>query len=389
MPLQQNPLTASFQQFFESERAGGALLAGCALLALLVANSPAGEPFLAFWQRYAGGLSIEHWVNDGLMAAFFLLVGLELKRELTNGELSSVRKAMLPVVAAAGGVAVPAAIHYAFNAGTPTQAGIGIPMATDIVFALAALGLLGARVPPSLKVFLAALAVADDLVAIVVIAVFYTSQLSLPYLGGAAAVLAALLAMNRVGKVVALPPYLLGGALLWFCMLQSGVHATLAGVLLAFVIPASSRADDGHSPSHRLEHALHKPVTLLIVPVFALANAGVVIGAGALASLATSNSIGIIAGLVLGKPLGIAALSFAAVTAGLCRLPDDLRWAHIAGAGMLAGIGFTMSIFITNLAFAGAGETVNAAKMAIVVASCAAAAFGVAWLAWVTARRRS
>jgi len=380
MAVYEKPLSNTFKQFFQSERLGSVLLAFFTVLALVLANSSIGPSFHAMWQSYFGGLSLEHWVNDALMAVFFLLVGLELKREMVNGELSSIKSALLPIFAAAGGVIFPATIHFALNAGTPTQAGIGIPMATDIVFALAALSVLGKGVPASLKVFLAALAVIDDLMAIIVIAVFYTSQLSILYLLLALAVFFCLMIMNRLLKIKQLLPYLLGGALMWFLMLQSGVHATLAGVLLAFAIPASSLEDDAHSPSEILEHFLHKPVALFILPLFALANAGVVIGSGWMDSLLSANSMGVILGLVVGKPIGITLFSFAAVTIGLCRLPLDLGWRHVFGAGALAGIGFTMSIFITNLAFTGAADIVNDSKMAILVASCLSGLIGFTWL---------
>lgn len=376
----ERPLSLSFKEFFESSKAGGIILILCTILSLSVANSTLGPVYLGFWHQYVAGLSIEHWVNDALMAIFFLLIGLELKRELVNGELSDLRNAMLPMLAAAGGIAVPALVHFALNAGTPTQAGVGIPMATDIAFALGVLALLGSRVPASLKIFLTALAVMDDLGAIIVIALFYTAELSFLYLLGALAVFAGLLALNRVLRVMALLPYLLGGALMWFLMLKSGVHATIAGVLLAFAIPYSAREDDAQSPSHRLEHVLHKPVTFLILPVFALANTGIVIGAGWATELLSANSLGIILGLVAGKPVGIFLFSFAAVALGLCRLPLDLAWRHVLGAGLLGGIGFTMSIFITNLAFVGAGDTINASKMAILVASLVAGVAGFAWL---------
>ena len=376
----ERPLSLSFKEFFESSKAGGIVLILCTIVSLSIANSTLGPAWLGFWHQYVAGLSIENWVNDALMAIFFLLIGLELKRELVNGELSDLRNAMLPMLAAAGGIAVPALIHFGLNGGTPTQAGVGIPMATDIAFALGVLALLGSRVPASLKIFLTALAVMDDLGAIIVIALFYTAELSFLYLLGALAVFAGLLALNRVLRVMALLPYLLGGALMWFLMLKSGVHATIAGVLLAFTIPYSSREDDAESPSHRLEHILHKPVTFLILPVFALANTGIIIGAGWETELLSSNSLGIIAGLVAGKPVGIFLFSFAAVALGLCRLPLDLAWRHILGGGLLGGIGFTMSIFITNLAFVGAGDTINASKMAILVASLVAGIAGFTWL---------
>ena len=380
MTVTQRNLSDTFNQFFESEKAGGILLIVCTVVSLVLANSPLGEAYLGLWHFSIAGLSIEHWVNDALMAVFFLLVGLELERELYNGELSDFRNALLPIVAAVGGIAVPALIHFSLNSGTPTQAGIGIPMATDIAFALGVLALLGSRVPASLKIFLTALAVMDDLGAIVVIAVFYTADLALGYLLGALAVFGVLLCMNRFLHVMKLAPYLLGGALMWVLMLKSGVHATIAGVLLAFAIPFSSRQDDAQSPSHRLEHVLHKPVAFGILPVFALANTGIIVGSGWAQELASPNSLGILAGLVLGKPLGITLLCFAAVTLGICRLPLDLRWKHVFGAGVLGGIGFTMSIFITNLAFAGQPEAINASKMAILLASLLAGTAGFAWL---------
>jgi Na+:H+ antiporter, NhaA family len=379
MSIVQRKLSRSFKEFFESEKAGGILLIVCTVVSLVLTNSPLGENYLGLWQFYVGGLSVEHWVNDALMAVFFLLIGLELERELYNGELSDFKNALLPIFAAAGGLATPALIHFLFNYGTPTQAGIGIPMATDIAFALGVLALLGSRVPASLKIFLTALAVMDDLGAIVVIAVFYTAKLSTLYLFGAFVVFGILIVLNKA-KVMSLVPYLIGGALMWFLMLKSGVHATIAGVLLAFAIPFSAREDDEESPSHRLEHVLHKPVAYLILPIFALANTGIVIGPDWASSLLSANSAGIIAGLVFGKPLGITLLSFVAVAAGVCRLPLDLNWKHIFGAGLLGGIGFTMSIFITNLAFAGRGEAINASKMAILLASLTAGTLGFLWL---------
>ena len=372
-------LSRTFEAFFHSEKTGGLLLLVCTLLSLAVANSALGPGYTSFWQAKLAGLSVEHWINDGFMAVFFLFVGLELERELYNGELADLRKALLPVFAALGGVAVPALIHYSFNAGLPSQAGAGIPMATDIAFALGVLALLGPRVPLSLRIFLTALAVIDDLVAIIVIAVFYTASVKLAYLLAAVGVLAGLVLLNRL-RVFKLWPYLLGGALMWWLMLRSGVHATLAGVALAFAIPFSARAEDEHSPSHRLENFLHKPVAFFILPAFALANTGVLIGADWQAGLVDSNGLGIMLGLVLGKPLGIVLMSFAAVALGLCRLPADLGWRHIAGAGMLGGIGFTMSIFIANLAFAGDRAAVDAAKMAILAGSLVAGLIGYFWL---------
>ncbi|MEP7211672.1 MAG: Na+/H+ antiporter NhaA [Acidobacteriota bacterium] len=377
--IQSQKLTETFKDFFGNERSGAVVLVVCTVLSLIVANSQFSSSYLHFWHSHVGPLSVEQWVNDGLMAIFFLLIGLELERELYVGELSNLRNALLPVVAALGGVAVPALIHLAFNAGTPTQAGIGIPMATDIAFAVGALALLGDRVPASLKVFLVALAVIDDLCAIVVIAMFYTASLSLIYLGLAFAVLTVLVVLNRL-RVMSLVPYLAGGAAVWYFMLMSGVHATIAGVLTAFTIPFSRDSEDKTAPSYRLENFLHMPVAFLILPIFALANTGIVIGMGWAGELSTRNSLGIIAGLVAGKPIGITLASFAAVALGICRLPLDLNWKHVFGAGLLGGIGFTMSIFITNLAFAGEAVTINASKMAILLASLTAGTIGFLWL---------
>ncbi len=377
MPTAQ--LTKAFQQFVDSEKSGGVLLIICTAISLAVANGPTGADYLAWWQTHVAGLSIEHWINDALMAVFFLLIGLELEREIYSGELSSLRSALLPMFAALGGIVTPALIHYAFNAGTATQPGMGIPMATDIAFALGVLAILGSRIPAALKVFVVAFAVMDDLGAIVVIAFFYTAEISGTYLGAAIGVWIALCVLNRL-RVMALTPYLIGGALMWFLMLKSGVHATITGVMLAFAIPYSAKADDEDSPSYRLESILHKPVAFLILPVFALANTAIPIAGDWMATLASSNAIGIIAGLVAGKPLGITLFCFVAVASGLCQMPDGLDWGHILGAGVLGGIGFTMSIFIANLAFTGQADTVNASKIAILAASLAAGILGYLWL---------
>jgi Na+:H+ antiporter, NhaA family len=378
--VQTRTLSKSFKAFFNSEKSSGLILIICTVISILLANSAIGPAYLNLLHANAGGLSIEQWINDALMAVFFLHIGLELERELYNGELSNFKLALLPVIAALGGVCLPASIHFALNSGTATQSGLGIPMATDIAFALGALALLGNRIPASLKVFLTALAVIDDLIAILVIAVFYTSQLAIAYLLGALVVFGLMLLLSRFFRVMSLVPYLLGGAVMWFFMLKSGVHATIAGVLLAFAIPFSAKADDEQSPSHRLELLLNKPVTFVILPIFALANTGIVIGGGWTQNLVTANSLGIFSGLVIGKPLGISLLSWVAVAAGVCKLPVDLKWRHIFGAGVLGGIGFTTSIFITNLAFVGNEETINASKMAILLASLTAGALGLLWL---------
>jgi NhaA family Na+:H+ antiporter len=373
-------LSLTFKRFFASNKSSGIVLIVCTLVSLLLANSPWGDTYQALWHRQFLGMSVEHWINDGLMAIFFLMVGLELEREMYNGELSDFRNALLPIFAAVGGICVPALLHFSLNAGSPTQGGIGIPMATDIAFALGVLALLGSRVPASLKIFLTALAVIDDLCAIVVIALFYTNTLSMAYLAGALAVFGVLVCMNRFARVMALAPYLIGGAVMWMLMLKSGIHATIAGVLLAFAIPFSAREDDAQSPSHRLEHALHVPTAFLILPLFALANTGIIIAAGWTEQLASPNSLGIFAGLMFGKPIGIFLFSFAAVSFGVCRLPLDLGWRHVLGAGMLGGIGFTMSIFITNLAFAGQASDITASKITILLASLSAGVCGFVWL---------
>ena len=380
MGIVQQRLSDTFNKFFDSEKSSGILLIICTVLSLLMTNSSIGTAYVSLWQEDVGGLSLEHWINDGLMAIFFLLIGLELERELYNGELAHVKNALLPIVAAIGGMIVPALIHVSVNAGTSTQAGFGIPMATDIAFALGVLAILGNRIPASLKVFVVAFAVIDDLGAIVVIAAVFTAELSVWYLVAAVGVWTLLYALNRFFRVMSLVPYLLGGALMWFLMLKSGVHATIAGVTLAFAIPFSPKDNDFESPSHRLELFLHKPVAFIILPIFALANTGIVIGTDWIHNVASTNTVGIIAGLIFGKPLGVTLLCFLAVAIGLCRLPPDLNWRHIVGAGILGGIGFTMSIFIANLAFVGNGETINASKMAILFASLIAGTVGFLWL---------
>jgi Na+:H+ antiporter, NhaA family len=380
MPKDRIPLSLTFNAFFNSEKSSGILILFCTLVSMSIANSIWGEKYLAFWHIEILGLSIEHWVNDGLMAVFFLFIGLELERELYSGELSDFKKALLPFFAAVGGITVPALIHLSLNKDTPTQIGMGIPMATDIAFALGILALLGSKVPVTLKIFLTALAVIDDLAAIIVIAVFYTAEISTMYLAAALCLFGLMVMMNRSLRVVTLLPYLIGGAIMWFLMLKSGVHATIAGVMLAFAIPYSSKQDDDESPSHQLEHFLHKPVAYLILPIFALANTGIVFDSNWSDNLSTTNSLGILAGLVIGKPLGIALVTFIVVMLGLCQLPEDMNWKHVLGAGQLAGIGFTMSIFITNLAYVGNSEMVTASKIAILFASLTAGTVGYLWL---------
>jgi len=372
-------LSESFNEFFKNEISAGTMLIICSALSLILANSVFSESYLGFWKIYIGGMTISYWVNDGLIAIFFLLIGLELKRELYKGELSSFKNALLPIVAASGGIILPALIHYSFNAGLPTQRGIGIPMATDIAFALSILALAGSRVPAALKIFLTAIAVIDDLFAIIIIAIFYSSKLSTSFFAFSLAVFGVLMIFNRL-RIKSLIPYLLGGVLMWFFMLQSGIHATIAGVLLAFTIPFTPFRDDKKSPSYILENFLHKPVAFFILPIFAMANTGIVISANWTVGLTSPNSLGIISGLLFGKVLGVTILGFAAVKLGICRLPLSLSWKHVIGAGFLAGIGFTMSIFITNLAFKSDPVLINESIMTVLFASLISGIFGYLWL---------
>ena len=371
-------LTKTFKAFFESEKSGGLLLLSVTILSLLLANSPISTQYIAFWETNVGSHSITHWINDGLMAIFFLLIGLELEREMYHGELSNIKNAALPIFGALGGMVVPAGLFLLLNYGTITQNGAGIPMATDIAFAIGILSLLGNRVPTSLKVFLTALAVIDDIGAIMVIAIFYTDTIAYTNLFIAFAIMGFLFILNR-RKVHNLIPYLIGGAGMWYFMLNSGVHATVTGVLLAFVIPFGDGSNK--TSSYKLQHFLHKPVAFFILPLFAIANTGIAIGNDWHEGLNHPNTIGIILGLVVGKPLGIWLFSFLAVSLGICTLPRDLKWSTIIGAGMLGGIGFTMSIFITLLAFKNDGEEViTYSKIAILIASFISGTLGYLWL---------
>lgn len=369
-------LTKLFNDFFDSEKAGGLILVLVTVLSLVLANSGWQIGYINFWHFDFGGHSLVHWINDGLMTIFFLLIGLELEREIYHGELSSIKSASLPILGAMGGMLLPAGIFLLLNFGTDSQAGAGIPMATDIAFAIGILSLLGNRVPPSLKIFLTALAVIDDLGAIIVIAIFYTASISYLNLFIALGIFGLLLILNRL-KIYNLIPYLIGGAAMWYFMLNSGVHATITGVLLAFAIPFGNGGEK--SPSFILQHFLHKPVAFFILPLFAIANTCIPIGGNWQNGLEQSSSLGIIAGLVIGKPLGIWLISFIGAGLGLCALPTDLKWKNILGAGFLAGIGFTMSIFITLLAFDNA-DTVNNSKIAILIASVIAGTIGFIFL---------
>lgn len=342
------------------------------VISLLLANSSLQDSYVSLWKYEFSGHSMVHWINDGLMTIFFLLIGLELEREIYKGELSSFKNASLPIFGAIGGMLIPAAIFLLFNYGKDTQSGAGIPTATDIAFAIGIISLLGNRVPATLKIFLTALAVIDDLGAIIIIALFYTASVSFIYLILALTVFVVLLGFNKL-KINNLVLYLIGGILMWFFMSRSGVHPTITGVLLAFTIPFGDGLEK--SPSYILQHMLHKPVAFLIIPLFALANTGITIGSDLIAGLGNDYSIGIIAGLIVGKPLGIWLFSVIGVSLGLCSLPSDVKWTNILGIGFLGGIGFTMSIFICLLAFDNQ-RMIDTAKIAILAGSLLAGIFG-------------
>lgn len=369
-------LTRLFKLFFQSNKAGGLVLIFVTILSMAQANSFWGEEYIHFWNMNLGDHTLVEWINDGLMTIFFLLIGLELEREIYQGELSSLRNAALPMFGALGGMLLPAGIFLLFNYGTDTQSGAGIPMATDIAFAIGILSLLGNRVPASLKVFLIALAVMDDLGAILVIAIFYTKTIIFSSLYIALGIFGALLVLNRL-KIHNLIPYLIGGVVMWYFMLNSGIHATISGVLLAFAIPFGNGKKK--SPSYILQHKLHYIVAFFVLPVFAVANTGIAIGSDWASGLVQVSSLGIILGLVIGKPLGIWLFSLIGVSLKLCSLPPDLRWNNIIGVGFLGGIGFTMSIFVTLLAFEG-DFLINSSKIAILAASIIAGGIGLIWL---------
>lgn len=421
-PLQR--VTSSFQDFAERGVLAGLLLMACTIAALAWANSPWSEGYFHLWETTVSvGLAgnpvrgtLHHWINDGLMAVFFLLVGLEIKRELLVGELASPRQAALPIAAAIGGMLVPALLYAMVNRGGPGAHGWGIPMATDIAFALGVLTLIGPRVPIGLKVFLTALAIVDDMGAVVVIAVFYTSAIQWTALAVALIAVAALAVLNRL-QVRNLGPYILLGVILWAALLSSGIHATIAGVLLALAVPSRTAIDAAQfsakarsllddfdrsetgdllvltskgqqeaiyaldlassnavAPLLRLEHSLHGLVSFFIMPIFALANAGVALG-GAVEMLASPVTLGVTIGLLLGKPAGVMLFSWLAVRAGVAHLPGAVSWRQLHGAAWLAGIGFTMSLFVGGLAF-GEGELLDAAKLGILAASAVAGLVG-------------
>jgi len=428
-----------FAAFFQAEVSGAIVLLAATVIALVLANSPLNEAYQNLLHMEIGvvvggwefALSLVHWVDDALMVLFFFVVGLEIKRELIVGELAERRKAALPILAALGGMIAPAAIFLALNAGGPGESGWGIPMATDIAFALGILALLGSRVPTGLRVFLAALAIADDIGAILVIAIFYTEQVAFVWLGVVALLFLVLLAFGRLG-VDRSWPYALVGVALWAAMLASGVHATIAGVLVALTIPATARLepleftrrtrsacdaiDDtavpgehtlvdeervselasirrdalhGMAPLQRMEAALHPVTTYFVLPLFALCNAGVrVVEADIGATLASPVALGVILGLVIGKPVGIVAMSWLALRLRVAHLPEGVTWLHVVGAGVLGGIGFTVSLFVANLAFSDAA-LVTEAKIAIIIASAFAGAAGYALLRFGGSRTKT
>ena len=424
-PVSSHPIIGPLQSFFRSEAAGGLLLLGCAIIAFAWANSPFAEAYFDLWGTYVtvgvGSFVIDKpmllWINDGLMAIFFFLIGLEIKREVMGGELSNPKSAALAVSAAIGGMLVPALAYVLLNAGGSGSAGWGIPMATDIAFALGVLALLGNRVPLALKVFLTALAIVDDLGAVLVIALFYTAEVSTTALLWAVGFFAVLVVLNRLG-VQRTAVYVILGLGLWLAFLKSGVHATIAGVLLALTIPASRRLDApdfleraraylasfaedvkpgeaeptlqqqnaifalenaceaAETPLARMEHGLHKPVAFFIIPVFALANAGVAVTGGLGALLGSPVTLGIVLGLVVGKPIGITLMAWLAVRTGIATLPAGAGWRQVVGISALCGIGFTMSIFIATLAFPGNAALLDAAKLGILLGSLVSGVIG-------------
>lgn len=370
----------SFPNFLKSESAGGIILFFCVIISLIIANSSLGESFNNLLETQIGfnteNIHLRYpfvlWINDGLMAIFFLLVGLEIKRELVEGELASPKKAALPILCAIGGALVPAFIYFLFNKGTVTEHGWGIPMATDIAFALAAITALGKRVPVSLKIFLAALAIVDDLLAILVIALFYSSELNFVYLGYAGGFLILLILFNRFGiKNIAF--YLIPGIFIWYFVHHSGIHATIAGVLVALTLPTT--ADEIESPLEKLEHILTKPVNFIIIPLFALANTNIQFQTGMVEGLFSNLGLGIVLGLLIGKPIGILLVSWISVKTKIGLLPRDANWLHMIGVGLLGGIGFTMSIFIALLSFVDP-NLIAEAKFSVLIGSILSALFG-------------
>jgi Na+:H+ antiporter, NhaA family len=374
---------SALRALLNNEASGGLVLMGAAALALVVANSPVSGTYFEVLHSYVLGMSVLHWINDALMAVFFLLVGLEIKREMLDGQLSTWPRRALPGIGALGGMIVPALNYLAFNVGSDGHPrGWAIPAATDIAFALGVLSLLGPRVPISLKVFLTALAILDDLGAVLIIAVFYTSDLNLYALGGAIFVIGLLRGLNRAG-FADLKPYLLLGAILWFLVLMSGIHATIAGVAFALTIPlraSPGKPEDQASLLHRLEHSLQPWVAFLIVPIFGFANAGVSFAGMSLASLLSPVPLGVALGLFVGKQVGVFTFSWAAIKLGLANLPANATWMQFYGVALLCGIGFTMSLFIGLLAFPTSADLQDATKLGVLLGSALSALIGAALL---------
>ncbi|AYO14862.1 Na+/H+ antiporter NhaA [Vibrio owensii] len=368
------------RDFFKMESAGGILLVIAAAIAMTIANTPLGETYQAMLHTYVFGMSVSHWINDGLMAVFFLLIGLEVKRELLEGALKSKETAIFPAIAAVGGMLAPALVYVAFNAGDPEAiSGWAIPAATDIAFALGIMALLGKRVPISLKVFLLALAIIDDLGVVVIIALFYTGDLSTMALV-VGFIMTGVLFMLNAKNVTKLTPYMIVGAILWFAVLKSGVHATLAGVVIGFAIPLKGNKGE-HSPLKHMEHALHPYVAFGILPLFAFANAGISLEGVSMSGLTSMLPLGIALGLLVGKPLGIFTFSWAAVKMGIAKLPEGVNFMHIFAVSVLCGIGFTMSIFISSLAFGNVSPEFDTyARLGILMGSTTAAVLGYALL---------
>ena len=379
-------LTQYFNQFFHNSQSSGILLIVCVIISLLIANSSLGPAFQNLLDTNVGteifhlNYPISIWINDGLMAVFFLLVGLEIKREIVEGELSNFKNASLPIFAALGGMVIPAFIYFLLNNGTEYANGWGIPMATDIAFSLAIVSMLGKNVPTSIKIFLAALAIVDDLGAIVVIALFYTESLEWTNLLISLGIVFLLIALNFL-KVTKHIYYIIPGILLWYFMHHSGIHATIAGVLLAFTIPTNESTTE-ISPLEKLEQKLHIPVNFFIMPIFALANTNITFKAGMVDGLFSTFGLGIVLGLFLGKVIGICGMSFIVIKTGISSLPQKSTWTHMIGTGFLAGIGFTMSIFIALLSFKGNQFVQDEAKFAILMASIISGLTGYLLLKW-------
>jgi len=386
-------ITDYFKKFLNSSQSSGILLILCVLISLFIANSSAGEAFQNLLDTKIGtdlfhlNYPISIWINDGLMAVFFLLVGLEIKREIVEGELSNFKSASLPIIAAVGGMLVPALIYVLFNHGTEYAGGWAIPMATDIAFSLAIISMLGKRVPLSLKIFLAALAIVDDLGAILVIAIFYTDQINWMYLGLSALMVAILVTFNLLNKIRHFW-YIIPGIFLWYFMHNSGIHATIAGVVLAFTIP-TNKSVTVSSPLEELEHKLHLPVNFLIMPIFALANTNIMFKSGMVDGLFSNFGYGIIFGLFFGKIIGINLFSWIFIKLKISALPDNSSWSQMLGAGLLAGIGFTMSIFISLLSFKGHPEIQDEAKFAILVASVLSGFAGFSLLKYIGKKKEA